>query len=154
MTPVRLEPAAPWSRFKHSTTEQLRSLFFQTCLQRQHLKKRNPKKKNSKILRAKMGPRMLQNAPNCTIFFFKKNPRRSMPPYPLSMASRLLRSHANTLCFQYCAPSPPNMESWIRPCYISCILLTHYMSCNIWLRPVFTCIASIKSCACVQLHSF
>ena len=26
MTPVRLEPAAPWSRVKHSTTEPLRSL--------------------------------------------------------------------------------------------------------------------------------
>ena len=25
MTPVRLEPAAPWSRVKHSTTEPLRS---------------------------------------------------------------------------------------------------------------------------------
>ena len=27
MTPVRLEPAAPWSRVKHSTTEPLRSQF-------------------------------------------------------------------------------------------------------------------------------
>ena len=79
MTPVRLEPATPWSRFKHSTTEQLRSLFFQTCLQRQHLKKKKPLK-NSKILRDKMGPRMLKNAPNCTIF--SKNFRGSMPLYP------------------------------------------------------------------------
>ena len=37
-----------------------------------------------------------------------------MPPYPPSMASRLLRSHGNILSFQYCAP--PNMESWLRPC--------------------------------------
>ena len=28
MTPVRLEPVAPRSRVKHSTTEPLRSLFF------------------------------------------------------------------------------------------------------------------------------
>ena len=27
MTPVRLEPAAPWSRVKHSTTEPMCSLF-------------------------------------------------------------------------------------------------------------------------------
>ena len=31
---------------------------------------------------------------------------------PFSMASRILRSNENTLCFKYCAP---NMESWSAP---------------------------------------
>ena len=33
MTPVRLEPAAPWSRVKHSTNEQLRSHNFNSVNQ-------------------------------------------------------------------------------------------------------------------------
>ena len=32
---------------------------------------------------------------------------------PSSMASRLLCSHENTLCFKYW---PPNTKSWMRPC--------------------------------------
>ena len=69
-------------------------------------KKKKKNSKNSKTLKAKMGPRMHQ-----IVQFFSKHFRGSMPPPP-SMASRLLSSNENTLCFKYCAP---NMESWSAP---------------------------------------
>ena len=87
----------------------LRFFFFIVFRQATFNKKKKKKTKKSKIMKAKMGPRMHRIAP-----FFQKNFRGSMPPYPPSMASGFLRSHEYTLCFQYCAP--PNMESWIRPC--------------------------------------
>ena len=38
VTPVRLEPAAPWSRVQHSTTEPLCSLFRGVkCLAQRHM---------------------------------------------------------------------------------------------------------------------
>ena len=70
-------------------------------------------------MKAKMGARMHQNAPNCSIF--QKKFRGSMPPDPSSMALHPMLSDETIFCLKNCAPPPPHthththMEFWICP---------------------------------------
>ena len=63
---VLTEVSTALKPFKHLFNKVILFLCFQTCLQRQHLKKKYLK--NSKVMKSKMGPRMHQN---CTIFLKK-----------------------------------------------------------------------------------